>query len=124
MLARAQRKPTRRRGKTSRSPCTLTPHDQVSRGFVDPPRVGGQTGVGAGVGGVRGADEQAAGLQEREARQLDRAAGQDALPWETRGGCMGSGCRPGTLTWPRAWTALPPVPGPSGAGWAQAGSQL
>lgn len=35
---------------------------------------------------MRGADEQAAGFQEREARQLDRAAGQDALPWGGSGG--------------------------------------
>lgn len=61
-------------------PCTLTPHDQVGGGFIHPARVGRQTGVGPGVGDVRGADEQAAGLEEREAGQLDRAAGQDALP--------------------------------------------
>lgn len=60
--------------------CTLTPHNQVSRGFVDPPRVGGQAGVGPGIGDVRGADEQTARLQQREAWQLDRAAGQDTLP--------------------------------------------
>lgn len=59
---------------------TLTPHNQVSRGFVNPPRVGGQAGVGAGIGDVRRADKQAPRLEQREARQLDGAAGQDALP--------------------------------------------
>lgn len=53
----------------------LTPYDQVCRGLVDSPRVGGQTGVGAGVRDVGWANEQASRLQQGEARQLDRAAG-------------------------------------------------
>lgn len=61
----------------------LTPNHQVSGGFVHAAGVGGQAGVGAGVGAVRGADEQAARLQQRETRQLHRPAGQDPLPWVT-----------------------------------------
>lgn len=58
---------------------SLTPHQQVGRGLVDAPRVAGHAGVGAGVGDVRRRDEQAARLQQGEAGQLDRAAGQDPL---------------------------------------------
>lgn len=73
--------PTHPRADVSGVPvCTLTPHNQVSRGFVDPPRVGGQAGIGPSIRDVRGADEQTARLQQRETWQLDRAAGQDTLP--------------------------------------------
>lgn len=54
---------------------SLTPYDQVCGRLVYSPRVGGQTGVGAGIRDVGWANEQAARLQQREARQLDRAAG-------------------------------------------------
>lgn len=54
---------------------SLTPYNQVCRGLVYSPRVGGQTGVGTSIRDVGWANEQAARLQKREARQLDRAAG-------------------------------------------------
>lgn len=54
---------------------SLTPYDQVRGGLVHSPRVGGQTGVGTGVRDMCWAKEQAARLQQGEARQLDRAAG-------------------------------------------------
>lgn len=57
----------------------LTPHKQVRRRLVDAPGVTGHAGVGAGVGQVGGANEQAAGLQQGEPGQLDGAAGQDAF---------------------------------------------
>lgn len=77
----------------------LTPDDQVGRRLVHAAGVGGQAGVGAGVVEVRRAHEEAARLQQREARQLHRAAGQDPLPWVTRGAASA----PSTLLIGRGW---------------------
>lgn len=59
--------------------CTLTPHHQVSGRLVDAPGVARHAGVGPRIRDVRGGDEQAARLQQGEAGQLDRAAGQNTL---------------------------------------------
>lgn len=62
----------------------VTPDQQVGRSFVDAPGVTGHAGVGARIGQVGGAYQQAAGLQQGEPGQLDRAAGQDAFACAAR----------------------------------------
>lgn len=52
-------------------PCTLTPDYEVSGRLIDAPGVARHASVGPGIRDVRGRDEQAAGLEEGEARQLD-----------------------------------------------------
>lgn len=58
---------------------SLTPHHQVSGRFVDASGVARHARVGSCVRDVRGGDEQAAGLEEGESGQLDRAARQHTL---------------------------------------------
>lgn len=63
----------------------VTPDKQVGRSFVDAPGVTGHAGVGASIREVGGAYQEAAGLQQGEPGQLDRAAGQDAFACAARG---------------------------------------
>lgn len=64
----------------------VTPDEQVGRSLVDAPGVTGHADVGARIGQVGGAYQQAPGLQQGEAGQLDRAAGQDAFTCAARDG--------------------------------------
>lgn len=64
----------------------VTPDEQVGRSFVDAPGVTGHADVGASIRQVGGAYQQAAGLQQGEPGQLDRATGQDAFACAARDG--------------------------------------